>query len=352
MVMRDAVMTNAMFLRAGFEHAIRIAMHEAMRRTLPKRPEEPDIVAMLVLEGTRYLAATLGAVLRSVGIDCRLSSVFCHQRPEVVFVRGRCELGDILFVHRHHARDPEDSTRTALLLQAKKTHLDRYEVGPGESQQLRLYTEWPRFTYRRSGPSLNGQQRDLQPKSAHPGAQYLLIDDLGHDLALSGMLGLPGTHCMAVAPARIEMSSQWSLADALVQFFAGLTGRSFLDDPDQDGSDWSRVVHDLLAHARQHVFNRTRSGVNRASRRADAPWSVADEDGACRIAWGGGGWSEFGRESGDELEFELELAERFAPFASCRDDRRPPNHPDHDAGDGDGGGVSVVLIETRDGERQ
>lgn len=346
MSLQRALYANQQALIAGFEHAIRIAMHEAMRRTLPNRPEEPDIVAMLVLEGTRYLAATLGAVLRADGIDCRLTSVFCHQRPEVVFEHGRCELGDILFVHRHLARDHEDSMNTALLLQAKKTHLDSYEVGRGELHQLRLYTEWPNFTYRRSGPHLNGMRRDLQPKSAHPGAQYLLIDDLGHDLALSGMLGLPGSHCMAVAPARRRLFSQWSLADALIHFFAGLTGRTFLDDPDRDGSNWSRVVHDLLAHAQQHVFNRKHSGVNRASRRADASWSAADEDGACRTALGGGSWSEFGRESGDEFE----LAVRFAPFASRRDDRHPPKPPDRDAEDDDGGGVSVVLVETRDGE--
>ncbi len=345
MTIQKAVMSNQMALRAGFEHALRIAMHEAMRRTQPGRPEEPDIVAMLVLEGTRYLAATLGAVLRSDGIDCRLTSVFCHQRPEVEFAHGRCELGDILFVHRHHARDPEDSTNTALLLQAKKTHREIYEVDSSDQAQLRLYTEWPRFTYRRSGPSLNDLKRDLQPKSAHPGAQYLLIDDLGHDLALTGMLGLPGTHCTAVAPARRRLFSHWSLADALIHFFAGPTVRPFLDEPDVDGSDWSRVVHDLLAHAGQHVFNRKRSGVNRASRRADAPWSVASEDGACRIAWGGGGWSEFG--------YESEIAERLAPFASRRDDdRRPPKHPERDAEDDGGGGVSVILIETRDGDGQ
>lgn len=167
----DLVMANRSALRAGFEHAIRIAMHEAVRRTAPKRrPEEPDIVAMLVLESTYYFAAMLGAVLRFGAIDCMLSSVFCHQRPEVAFHQGRCELGDLLLVHRHIARNPDHSANTALLLQVKKTHL------------------------------------------------HLL---------------------------------------------AGVTGRAFHDDPTQDGSDWSRIVHDLLGHASQHSFKRKHSGVHR-----------------------------------------------------------------------------------------
>jgi hypothetical protein len=341
-----AVLANRDALRAGFEHAIRIAMHEAIRRAAPRRPEEPDIICMLVLEGTRYLGRTLSAVLGNAGMSCTLASVFCHQRPEVRFNGGGCELGDVLFVHRHRSLDPERSTNSALLLQAKKSESSTYEISAGDLQQLRLYTQWPQFTYHRSGPMLNGIKRNIQPKSAHPGAQYLLIDDSSHDLARSGVLGLPGTYCMAVSPAQKLLLSHWSLADALIDFLVGLTGRPFLDDPSTDGSNWSAVVHDLLAHAKQHVFTRRRSGVSGASRRADIQWAASSEDGASRIVDDGAQWFE--PTSGAGLLYEF--VKLVKHFGESNNGDQPPGRGADD--EGESGSVSVILIETHDGEAQ
>lgn len=341
-----AMLTHEPVLKAGFEHAIRIAMHEAVIRSVKPKPDEPDVVAMLVLEGMPYIANTLRTVAAAHGIRSTVSSVFCHQKPTVEFncAQDRCELGDILIVHRHSDFRGRLADSNALLLQAKMSSGSRYSIPYKEQHQLRLYEKWPRFEYVRSGPRLKGQVRDIRPKARHSGAQYLLIDDsaLTHHAA-SGLLGLPGTHCMAVWPAEKVLYPHFSLADELIRFMVGVTGRPFIDDDTRDPSGWSTVVWDLLEHSLSFVFNRKNVGVAKNPRLGGDPLSSSLTGmNFCMV---GDGVSGRGA-----AEQQQALIRRLS---SLRDNGEPPNRDEFAELDTDDmGGVSVMLIETRDAEER
>lgn len=345
---KQALLSYPAALMAGFEQAIRIAMHEAHQRCAGRKVQEPDIVAMLVLEGVPYIANTLRAITEPFGIGTTVSSVFCHQRPEVRFNRrsrtpDRCELGDILLVHRHSNAFGELAASNALLLQAKLCGDAAHTIPTREQHQLRLYQHWPAFEYSRSGPRLNGKTRDVTPKRRHGGAQYLLIDDGSHGPAAGGLLGLPGTHCMAVWPAEPVLYSSISLAEELWRFFLGLTGRSFQDHVPAGAINWDTVVWDLLEHSLNFVFNRKSAGIRQQPRAGGDPLaSPLPLLNFCVV--------------GDNVEIDnyddqqQALLKRFHNVLQ-QGGREPPDRGqllEQDADDA--GGVSVVLIETRDGE--
>lgn len=134
-------------------------------------PQEPDFVAGIVTESTPLIHSALNSVLSPRRISVSVCAVFCHQKPEVSFSSrpsGSCELGDILFAYVHTPRTGAPR-RNALLLQAKASAQQPYRIPTSETDQLRLYRDWPDFEYKRSS-FLNGQKRAVTPKTPHPGA--------------------------------------------------------------------------------------------------------------------------------------------------------------------------------------
>ncbi|HMN15171.1 MAG TPA: hypothetical protein PKD55_22865 [Bellilinea sp.] len=265
--MSSVIYSNMAPLKYAFEHASRIAIHEAHKRSI-NSVEEPDFVAMFVLESVPYIASALRNVAASVGLSTTVSSIYCHQKPTVEYSGGKkgCELGDVLLVHFHKDKNGWNSYRNSLLLQAKMFSGAKYRIPYQEQHQLELYMGWPRFRYTRSGASLNGQTRDVRPKSAHPGAQYLLIDKGSPYNPSTGALGFPHTHCMAVWPASEILYPMYSLADELIRFLMGASGRTFLDINKKGNDGWSQMVWDLINHSLTFVFSRTNASINSASR--------------------------------------------------------------------------------------
>jgi len=158
-------------------------------------PQEPDFVAGLVIESTPLIHSALNSVLARRGTSVSMSSVFCHQTPQVTFgshPAASCELGDILFAYVHTSRVGQPR-RNAVLFQAKVSAQQPYRIHTGERDQLRLYVDWPDFTYTRA-TALTGQKRSVTPKAPHSGAQYILIDDRPPHEPMSGLLGFPGTY--------------------------------------------------------------------------------------------------------------------------------------------------------------
>lgn len=273
MTLESLLLDHSSYATAGFEQALRISVHEALVRSRPKKPQEPDIVAMLVQEGTPYIANTLRGILNPYGLTCTVTSVFCHQRPLVRTGKGvkGCELGDILLVHRHYNAAQQAARSNALLLQAKWCGAAGHAVGANEQVQLQLYQSWPPFEYFQTGAPLDGQQRDVTPKLAHVGAQYLLLDDGTGGLSASGLLGWPGTYCMTTCPPSQQLFPCFPFSTELLRFVVGVSGRPFEDDLDLDPSNWSQVVWDLLAHGLRNVFNRRRVDLQGPSRAAGDP---------------------------------------------------------------------------------
>ena len=329
----DQILANMSSLYSAFEHAIRIAIHDAHKSASPNKPQEPDMVAKLLLESVPYIANALRSVLAPSGITTTISSVFCHQRPMVEFIRGggRCELGDILFVHQHR-NNSGIARNNALLLQAKMCGKEKHIIAASnELVQLQLYQQWPQFKYYRT-LGLSGFKRDVIPKNKHLGAQYLLIDSNDRFSAHSGMLGFPGTHCMAVWPAGKILYANNSLADELIHFFLANSGQKFFRKWESGFSDWSQVVWDILSYAQDASFNRKNIKVSNQSRHAN------DQISFCCSMFDG--QDKFGDEAASSISSHLN---HFFDFSD-----QPPTKINFQSDDGESGGVSIVLIETVD----
>ncbi len=323
---QSIVLHNELGLTSSFEHAIRVTMHKAWNQSKPNPPQEPDYVAMLVLEGTPIIHKTLQSLLGPHGISVSVASVFCHQRPMVEFnVKQRCELGDILFVHRHIAADGTISNNS-LLLQAKATASSTHTITTtNDLIQLSLYQNWPDFEYFRT-LGLIGTKRFVTPKASHFGAQYLLIDNSGPLNLTSGMAGLPSTYCMGVWPAKTQLFAHRSLANVLVDFLLGLNGRAYINTRGADATQWSEVVLDILDYGSTALFNRKNSRL-KAKKRSTMDFS----------SWN----SETGTGS------EIQTAKIISGHSASPDGAN--DHPMNDNFvDDNNGGVSIVAIETRE----
>ena len=110
----------------------------------------------------------------------------------------------------------------ALLLQAKKTgNIYNTTISAGDTHQLILYTQWPRFQYCRAG-YLNGQKRSINPKTITTGAQYLLIDE-------NKFYNTPcGHHTFWCAYADEHLTASKSLALQIINLLEFQTGRPFV----------------------------------------------------------------------------------------------------------------------------
>lgn len=203
-------------------------------------PQEPDFVAALSTRFTEQLFYILKAVFPRRGFS--VTGVFCHQKPIVdIKLSKKPELGDLLFVYVD--RDNGGSkVINSLLLQAKISNSSIMAVGKDDLHQLKLYKEWPQFTYHRAG-HLNGQKRDIQPKTINDGAQYLLIDD---DPYTNGILGGTGTFPMACAIPDDNLTIDESFACELINFLKFKAGRVIDNNYHTSNDDWSKMIWDLL----------------------------------------------------------------------------------------------------------
>ncbi len=115
-------------------------------------PQEPDFVADIVLQGTPKLEQRWRKRLNGSGLSISVGGVFCHQSPKVKYSgmrqRSSCEIGDLLWIHSH-SFGGKVVRRNALLYQAKKSASQSLNINPNDDQ-LRLYMQWPDFTYVRS----------------------------------------------------------------------------------------------------------------------------------------------------------------------------------------------------------
>jgi hypothetical protein len=306
-------------------------------------PQEPDFVAGIVLESAPLIRSALIALLAPQGISVSMSAVFCHQTPQVSFdvPQVTCELGDLMFAYVHTTRDGL-TRRNAVLFQAKTSAAQPYRVSAGESDQLRLYMDWPDFVYTKSS-RLNGQSRTVTPKTPHAGAQYLLIDDRSPDQPTSGLLGLPETYPIGCCVPDLYLRDHNDLASELFNLLIFRTGRAF-DDRSRAAkqNDWSQVVWDLLESAVKKGFSRKNSGRSNAPRSVSDALSMLDGAGSAAMT------SEHASRTVTEI-----LGNRTAARAFHASESEPPRDRDrYEERNEPNGGVSVILIETSEVESE
>lgn len=215
----------------------------------PANAQEPDYVAKLVTELPSGIMTALATVIP--GCQVKAGGAFIHQKPLAHFVSKAgykdSELGDLLIVCRD--RRTSGIIYNAMLFQAKVAKNLLCELIPNDHQFI-LYSEWPKFEYKRAGV-LNGKIRNILPKSVTQGAKYLLIDENTPNEMLTATVDMPlkGSRCFATTIASIL-----SFDD----------GRTFQFDFPRD--TWSQVIIDLLSITASSVFNRRRSGLSAKQR--------------------------------------------------------------------------------------
>lgn len=320
----------------GVQAALESAAREAIIRGIAqkKAPQEPDIVACLVLYASREISSLLERVLAPNGIDISLVSVYCHQTPRVEYKvpsKGYCELGDLLLAHVHNSGTQQ--RRNAMLFQAKMITRNPYTLPKSEHHQQVLYSQWPDFKYKKSA-ILKNEPRSVMPKGMHPGAKYLAIDHalsgkitpaiaaLSQPLAFS--VSMPYTRLLGYKPLSLEV----------VEFLLCQTGRPFLGRARaEQGIGWSRIVWDLIRNSINKAVIRKNSGLNEPRRVTGDPTRL---DGSCFAMR-----SVPSMRSSVLEELGVELSDIFlgpGDEPPAPDNRRdlPP----------DDSGISLVLIET------
>jgi hypothetical protein len=327
-----------------FHMAVLVGVRDAWGRCHPlgQVPHEPDIIASLVKAATPIMCKALQSIFGNHAIETSIVSVYCHQTPKVVYrnmLKGSCELGDILFVHVHSDQSGR-KTHNALLYQAKMSAEQPYKMPHRERDQLKLYAEWPDFEYCNSG-NLNGEKRMVRPKSAHSGAQYMLIDDRGPLDLRSGLLMAPGTYPIGTCMPDDLLYDHNDIATELVNFLALRSGRQFESREDCNGSsDWSQVVWDLIGTSTLKGFTRKRTGWASNTVRMSHPEA---NDGYC-----------FACTSSPVActTTRLLLGERNTTYLFNDAGREPPNYDGESSSGQASAGISIILIETSDQGRR
>jgi hypothetical protein len=310
--------------------------------SLGTTPQEPDFIAGIVVESSPLIYSVLNSLLSRHKVSVSMTSVFCHQTPQVSFGLNPpaiCELGDILFAYVHTPR-VGTVRRNAILFQAKASAQQPYRIHSGDKNQLRLYMDWPDFIYTRS-TTLTGQKRFITPKTPHSGAQYLLIDDRPPQEPMSGLLGLPGTYPIGCCMPDESLRDHNHLASELFNLFIFKTGRPFEEKATAaKKQDWSQVVWDILESGVKRSFNRKNSGRRQTPSTAGNTIQMLDGTSFAKTS----SWLScstvadiIGRDN--------------ARFMYAQDNDTPPINRSRENNFGESeGGVSVVLIETSERE--
>lgn len=299
-------------------------------RVRGNNPEEPDIVASLVLNGTKILENEWRKIFESFKIQIAITGIYCHQTPKVSFggmVGKSCELGDLLWCHVHSDKDG-NVVRNAILYQAKKSSKQPYRIRKKELDQLFLYSTWPEFTYVTSG-TLNDQKRHVKPSAPRRGAQYLLIDDRPPERPESGILGIPGTYPIGSCIPNNPIIDHSDLGLELVHSLEFLSGDPFDDEKTATiENGWSRVVWDILECSRKKAFRRAKSGYDNQPRASGA--TPSEMDGCFHMT----------------SPSRSSLLHDLADFSFSNNINIPPSRLEGQLLDEGDGGVSVLLLET------
>lgn len=137
---------------------------------------EPQLVASMLF----YVTQEINKISCN-HFNIKAGGVFVHQKPLVTSVEflktspKNVEIGDVLLLRTETDKQNNVVSRSALLLQAKKTK-NIPTTSPDNKNQHSLYEKWPKFSYQRAS-KLNGEIRHITGMDLYAGAQYLLIFD-------------------------------------------------------------------------------------------------------------------------------------------------------------------------------
>lgn len=238
---------NEKYIKSDIANSITRSMNAAFSKSRFGNPQEPDFVAELVNGLPQDIYNSLKTY--APHYQYAISGIFCHQKPLANYggVKNP-ELGDILLVYIEENKYSVKKCN-ALLMQAKKVNKVPYVVSYGETHQLKLYEEWPKFKLERAG-LLNGTEIDVQPKTLNAGAQYLLFQSPYKD---------EKKVCCAY-PDR-ELFLEKKLSDQIIDLMKFFAGRTFLYEENSTcKDDWTKLIWDLIRISGASTYNRRAIG--------------------------------------------------------------------------------------------
>ncbi len=208
--------------------------------------DEPAIVSSLFQYSLPEIQYVLNFYLNKTGVTAQIQGYFCHQRPIVTWkgTSKNAELGDLFVVHMHYDNNLS-VYMNSLLLQAKVSSAKGYAINVGKSDQhqLHLYEKWPRFDYARPQKVVG---RDVTPKKAFDGAQYLLLHENLKRYGTYQNNGFKNNTSFNIAKASGSLKINNPFSKALLDFLCGDTGRQFYNRRHPGYSEWCKVCWDLL----------------------------------------------------------------------------------------------------------
>jgi len=211
--------------------------------------EEPDYIAALCL----CFPNKLKNILNTFFYDYLFSvtGIFCHQKPiaQIFDEPKGCEIGDLLFIYIH-TDIQGNKLYNSLFLQAKISNEKRISLSSEDDlRQLRLYTQWPDFSYKRADP-LNGTKRCIVPKTSSNGAKYLIIDPTHVSFTKNNVK--KDIYKIAFAHDPLYLNNRLSLE--LIGLISFNTGKPFEERPDNldikdntwSKDEWSKMIWDII----------------------------------------------------------------------------------------------------------
>ncbi len=255
MLISEAIMKNKRLLKRAIDESLVESYRRTWSNCRTGPPEEPDYIADLSLNWISDVASILGIALRAkfrVGI----TGVYCHQKPLADFGSWpRPEIGDLLLLLKYQEKQSAPIFNS-LLFQAKTSIEESFTLGSGELHQLKLYEDWPKFTYARAG-ALDGQVRDIHPKRPCAGAKYLLVDT-----SFLGWHGHPWHFPFGCAVPNRSITLTKEFSEEFIDFLTFDAGK-LISDKTSISEDWSQMIWDLLEITESKCAKRKRSGLGK-----------------------------------------------------------------------------------------
>ncbi|MBY3486115.1 hypothetical protein [Rhizobium laguerreae] len=313
-----------MKLSAGTVHQMSVSANVAISRALAngsplmKSPPrtEPGLVAAVHLGAIPDIAAAWSPLFGSAGLNLKLTGVFCHQSPMVIYhdakgKRQRCELADFLVVI--DSRTSLWTGRRAALIQAKMAaRAGTVDIKKGSGwAQLSLYQSWPRFDFEQAEYRLKSV--DLTPGlGSDSSGTYGIIDRHWHRSQAPRWTQLPAN------PTPKKTIAYPELGDFLARMVAGHSG--YGRDVDSGiNPTWTEVVDALMRETLSKTFRHSSTLGNTAAPRSVSSIAFMAASTGGFVVSGGSGGPPDGQFSGIEdgptgiSTLVIEVAEREIP---------------------------------------
>ena len=202
--------------------------------------QEPDYTAAITL----CLPAKLEQLFAP---KVKVGGCFVHQNPIVHFENQKkgCELGDLLVLCRKVVDGGQRYNSALFQLKMAKNLVET----PDNLIQLKLYTEWPKFTI---GSIFDSNKcYDIEPKTVTPGAQYMfVVNPYIHSFCHNVLF----THSIPEKNMPIDVS--YSFGSFLWDFIHWQKGLPFADEDFAATNEWSRLMWDVIARTNEVIFHR------------------------------------------------------------------------------------------------